>query len=195
MAEFFGSVLFTRIMIAVLMISMVALVGFAVNAIINKKKNKKKAKALTNTKGEKEVKTEEQEIEEEQTQEQIQEQQNQIEEEISNVSEFEYNGVKYVKYQYGASETVCKPENSAKWITFAQSLQNSGKLEISKNLVDGTLVINKDNILECFITGNKEELALIQQNNLSEYTTEIKDAIKKQQTQQEQTQENKEVEA
>ena len=182
MAEFFGSVLFTRILIAVFMVSVVALVGIGIGSIIGKKKNKQKTKTLSNTQKEKLVKTEERE-EEQEVEEEI------AKEELSNVTEFEHNGVKYVKYQYGASETVCKGENSAKWITFAQSLQNTGKLEKSKGVINSTLVINNKDILECFITGEKEELTLIQQNNLKEYNTEIKDINNQQEKQQEEVKE------
>ena len=193
MAEFFGSVLFIRIMVAVFMVAVAGLVATGVVSAVNKKKNKQKSKALSNTKAEKEVKTEK---EEEQEVEQTADQLKVAEEEIAGVSEFEYNGVKYVKYKYGASECVCKPENSSKWITFAQSLQNSGKLEQSKEVADHTLIVNKENNLECFLTGNKEELEIIEQNNLNEYNTEIRQNNKVAQAkQQTEVEEVKEVEA
>ena len=180
MAEFFGSVLFTRILIAVFMVSVVALVGIGIGSIVNKKKNKLKSKALTNTKAEKEIITEketEKEVEEQKSIEQ------QVETELGGVSEFEHNGVKYLKYTYGESQCVCKSENGAKWMTMAQSLQNTGKLEKSKDNADNTLIVNNsENVLECFITGNKEELTSIAENSLKEYNTEIKSNIKEETT-------------
>ena len=169
MAEFFGSVLFTRILIAIIMVSVAGLSAIGIGSIFSKKKNKKKAKALSNTKESKEVKTEKEEEIEETIEEQIQKD----EEQESNLSEFEYNGVKYVKYEYGNSQCVCKPENSSKWITFVQKLQNSGKLEKSKNNANSTLVINKEENLECFITGDNKELDVIAKESLTDYNTQL----------------------
>ena len=167
----FASVLFTRILVAVFMVSVAGLVVAIGVSIANRKKNKQKVKNLSNTKAEKNIQTEK---EHEEEKEEVKEKD--VEDvELDSVTEFEHNGVKYVKYQYGESQCVCKGENSSKWITFAQKLQNSGKLESSKNVVNSTLVINKEDVLECFITGEKQELSNIAEQNLKEYKTEIKD--------------------
>ena len=155
MGEFFGSVLFSRLIPVFALVLGVCIVAGIVMSVSSAKKNKKASKALSNTKSEKEV------ITEKETETEVE---NETETEVENeaetgVKEFEYKGQKLVKYAYGASEWICKPENSAKWITMAQNSQNTGRLENSKEDASSKLIINdKEDNFECLITGDETEL-------------------------------------